>query len=181
MAHVIGERLMLREYREEDFAPMRRWVNDPETTRYLSNIFLKPHTALGTEKFLQNILSGQTGGYYFVIADKQTQEYCGQLDIFHTDETSRCGEIGLVIAPWEWHKGYAREALGLIERFGFEELNLNRLYLNVFADNVRARAAYRAAGFREEGVMREQIYKNGKYHDLINMGILRGEWEEQRR
>ena len=116
MAHVMGERLMLREYREDDFESIRRWVNDPETTRYLSQIFIRPHTALGTEKFLQGILSGQSSGYNFVIADRQTQEYCGQIDIFHVDEISRCGEIGLVIAPWVWRRGYAREALGLIER-----------------------------------------------------------------
>ena len=70
MAHVMGERLMLREYREDDFESIRRWVNDPETTRYLSQIFIRPHTALGTEKFLQGILSGQSSGYNFVIADR---------------------------------------------------------------------------------------------------------------
>lgn len=176
MPHVIGERLMLREYREEDFGAIRRWVNDPETTRYLSHIFLKPHTALGTEKFMQGILSGQSAGYFFVVADKQSQEYYGQIDIFQVDEISRCGEIGLVIAPWAWHKGYAREALGLIERFAFEQINLHRLCLDVFEDNVRARAAYRAAGFVEEGVLREHIFKDGRYHDLVRMGILRDEW-----
>ena len=178
MPHVIGERLILREYREDDFDSIRRWVNDPETTRYLSNIFLKPSTALQTEKFLQSILSGTNSGYCFVVADKQTQEYYGQIDILQVDSISRCGEIGLVIAPWAWHNGYAREALGLLERYAFEQVNLNRLCLAVFAENVRARAAYRAAGFVEEGVQREHVFKDGRYHDLVRMGILRREWAE---
>lgn len=176
MAYVIGERLMLREYREEDFASMRRWVNDPEATRYLSHAFLRPHTALGTETFLQSILSGQAGGYYFVIAQKDTQEYCGQVDIFRVDEVSRNGEIGLVVAPWQWHKGYAREALELILRYGFECLNLHRMSLEVFEDNARARAAYEAVGFVQEGVLREHMYKDGKYHNFVRMGILKSEW-----
>lgn len=180
MGHVIGERVILREYREEDFASLRRWVNDPEVTRYLSYVFVKPQTALNTEQFLQGILSGKNDGYFFVIADRETQEYYGQIDIFRVDTLGRCGEIGLVIAPWAWHKGYAREALGLIERFAFEQINLNRLYLEVFAENTRARDAYRAAGFTEEGVLREHVFKNGRYRDLVQMGILRREWEQRR-
>lgn len=176
MPHMLGERLMLREYREEDFGAIRRWVNDPEATRYLSHAFLAPHTALGTEKFMQSILSGQREGYFFVIADRNTQEYYGQIDIFQVDAVSRCGEIGIVVAPWVWHRGYAREALGLIERYAFEQLNFHRLWLDVFAENVRARAAYRAAGFVEEGVLREHIFKDGAYRDLIRMGILCREW-----
>ena len=176
MPHVFGEKLMLREYREEDFGAIRRWVNDPETTQYLSNIFLRPHTALGTEKFMQSILSGQAGGYYFVIADKDSQQYLGQIDILSVDEVSRCGEIGLVIAPWAWHKGYAREALSLLTEYAFTQLNLNRLYLHVFAENTRARAAYEAVGFEQEGVLREHVFKNGRYCDIVCMGILRSQW-----
>lgn len=180
MAHVIGERLTLREYREEDFAPMQRWVNDPETTRYLSEVFAAPYTALQREKFLQRILSGEGGGYNFVVAQKESLDYMGQIDIFNISKISRSGEVGLVLAPWAWHKGYAREAVGLLQRFAFETANLHRLHLSVFAKNTRAHAAYLACGFVDEGVQRAHVYKDGEYQDLIVMGILREEWESAR-
>jgi len=61
-------------------------------------------------------------------------------------------------------------------KHGFENLNLNRIFLMVFADNARAIKAYESAGFTREGILRQGIYKNGHYQDLILMSVLRLEW-----
>lgn len=60
LARIIGERIILREYQKEDLPYIRTWVNDPEITDYLSNVFLYPHTVDGTEKFLNAMLEGNT-------------------------------------------------------------------------------------------------------------------------
>jgi RimJ/RimL family protein N-acetyltransferase len=57
-----------------------------------------------------------------------------------------------------------------------ETLNLNRVFLRVYAENVRAKRAYDKAGFVEEGRLREGVYKYGKYDDVIVMSVLRSEW-----
>jgi RimJ/RimL family protein N-acetyltransferase len=75
-------------------------------------------------------------------------------------------------------RGYGTEAMQLMLRYGFSELNLHRVSLCVFDYNPRAIRSYEKCGFRHEGRMREIIQRDGEWHDLIFMGILREEWEK---
>jgi RimJ/RimL family protein N-acetyltransferase len=64
----------------------------------------------------------------------------------------------------------------LLLQHGFDTLNLNRVYLRVYANNVRATRCYEKAGFVLEGRMRKAHYQNGEYFDILLMSILRSEW-----
>jgi RimJ/RimL family protein N-acetyltransferase len=77
----------------------------------------------------------------------------------------------------QWGKGYGTEAMQLMLRYSFLELNLNRISLSVFDYNPRAIRSYEKCGFQHEGRMREFILKDGKWHDLLFMGILQEEWK----
>jgi RimJ/RimL family protein N-acetyltransferase len=74
--------------------------------------------------------------------------------------------------------GYGTEAMRLIMKFVFEDLNLNRLGLWVFDFNKRAIKSYKKCGMKVEGIMREGVFRDGKYHDVYFMGILKSEYEE---
>ncbi len=76
-------------------------------------------------------------------------------------------------------KGYGADALQMILRYAFHELNLNRVGLDVIEYNDSAIRAYTKAGFKEEGRMRSAVLREGKRYDRIIMGILKKEWEEQ--
>ena len=89
-------------------------------------------------------------------------------------------EWGIFIGrPEEWGKGYGREVARTMLRYGFDTLNLNRIYLRVNADNERGIKAYEAAGFEREGVLRSQTFVEGKYVDMVMMGVLRDEWRRE--
>lgn len=177
MPRLVGERIMLREYRKEDLPHMRKWVNDNEIVEYLSNIFLYPHTVNETEKFLNLMLEGNSNIKGFVICHKDTEEYIGQIDLIKIDWVSRVAALGIVIGSKEnISKGYGSESIKLLQEFVFNRLNLNRLELDVRAYNKRAIAAYKKCGFIEEGVSREDFYINGRYTDTIHMAILKREW-----
>lgn len=75
-----------------------------------------------------------------------------------------------------WGKGYGTEAMRLILRFAFMELNLQRVSLNVFAYNPRAIRSYEKIGFVHEGRQRGVLRRDGQRFDLVFMGILREEW-----
>ena len=75
-----------------------------------------------------------------------------------------------------WNQGLGTEALRLLVRFAFEELNLHRLQLTVFEYNQRAQAVYRKLGICVEGSMREWILRDGKRYDMLQMGLLASEW-----
>ena len=168
---------MLREYRREDLPEMRKWVNDDRVTRCLSHIFLPAQTLPMTESFLDRVLSGQTLDYNFVIADRQTETYIGQIDLFNLNTIDRCAELGIVIGdPRQHNQGVGCEAISLMLDFAFRHANLHRIELWVFAGNAAAIRCYEKAGFVYEGCRRKSHFLDGQYIDLNLMGALRDEW-----
>jgi RimJ/RimL family protein N-acetyltransferase len=75
-----------------------------------------------------------------------------------------------------WGKGYGTDAMRLILRYAFFELNLQRVSLNVFDYNTRAIRSYEKLGFIHEGRLRGVVKRDGRWYDLVFMGILRDEW-----
>jgi RimJ/RimL family protein N-acetyltransferase len=78
--------------------------------------------------------------------------------------------------PELWNQGLGRDVMETLLRFGFEQMNLHRIYLRVFADNKRAVHLYEVIGFQHEGCWRQAAFRHSRYHDLLWMSILRGEW-----
>lgn len=76
-----------------------------------------------------------------------------------------------------WGKGYGTDAMRIVLRYAFDELNLHRLSLSVFEYNQRAIRSYAKVGFVVEGRARQFLNRDGKRYDMIFMGILRAEWE----
>jgi RimJ/RimL family protein N-acetyltransferase len=109
------------------------------------------------------------------------------------DEDRLVGDIGLDGIQWnhgdafmgislgdrgDWGKGYGKDAMQLILRYAFTELNLKRVTLNVFEYNPRAISAYEKVGFVHEGRMRQFLNREGRRWDLLFMGITREEWQK---
>ncbi len=179
MPHLIGDRIVLREYQLSDLTYMRQWVNDSEITNTLSDIFLYPHSNHETESYLNMMLEGSSSSKGFVIADKDSKEYMGQIDLHKIDWKNRSAVMGIVIGRKELHgKGYGAEAIRLLQDFVFLSLNLHRLELEVYEYNDKAHHCYLKCGFIEEGRLRKKLYKNGRYWDIICMSLLRSEYEQ---
>ncbi|RCX21417.1 RimJ/RimL family protein N-acetyltransferase [Fontibacillus phaseoli] len=169
----------MREYRMEDLPHIRSWVNDEDIVGNLSEIFMFPQTYHNTESFLKSMVEGNTETQGFIIAEKDTLDYIGQIDLHRLNWRNRSATLGIVIGRKEMlGQGYGREAIGLLQRFVFETLNLNRLELEVYGFNERAHRCYLSCGFKEEGRARQKIFKHGKYHDVILMSILAEEYRE---
>ncbi|WP_123040131.1 GNAT family N-acetyltransferase [Cohnella candidum] len=181
MGHLHGERITLREYRYEDLSYMREWVNDHEVTGTLYDNFLYPQTDTETESFLNAMVDGKTDRKGFIISLRDTLEYIGQIDLNAIDWRNRAASLGIVIGRKEYHgQGYGREAIGLLQQFVFDTLNLNRLHLDVYEFNQRAFRCYLSCGFVEEGRLRKRLFRDGRYWDVIQMSILKDEWEQQK-
>ena len=180
MPHLLGEHIMLREYRQEDYQAIRRWVNDEQSVRYLSSTFWFPQSAMDTEAFLNRMMQSSPNGACFVIADRSDESYLGQLDIFSINWKLRCGDIGLIVGCEEKRgHGVGTEALQLLCQYAFETLGLERLQLDVDMENLRARRCYEKAGFVMEGIKRHAFFRDGKFCDLGLMSMLTGEWREK--
>jgi UDP-4-amino-4,6-dideoxy-N-acetyl-beta-L-altrosamine N-acetyltransferase len=91
-------------------------------------------------------------------------------------------------AEWGWYigepeargrgVGRAAQALGLDK--AFDELGLEKVWAEVLADNDAALKAQASAGFRREGYLRNHALKDGRFHDVVLLAILAGEWREKR-
>mgnify|MGYP000554982210 CR=1 FL=1 len=117
MPRLLGERIQLREYQADDLEAIRQWVNDESTTCFLSTAYWPPQTMVDTEEFLQRMLQSSHNSFNFVIADRESGRYLGQLDMFTVDWRLRCGKLGMVIAGAENRgRGLGTEALLLLEK-----------------------------------------------------------------
>ncbi|SNT03092.1 Protein N-acetyltransferase, RimJ/RimL family [Anaerovirgula multivorans] len=177
MPRIIGKNLMLREFQKEDLPHIREWVNDPDIANNLSDIFMYPHTLNETETFLNGILEGKfSDEKHFIIAEKVSGDYIGQMGLLKIDWKNRTAEVGIVIGKKDLlGKGIGTEAMRLLQQFAFERMNLNRLELTVHDFNARAIKCYEKSGFTLEGRLRQKYYFNGKYTDIIIMSILKEE------
>lgn len=181
MPRLYGNRIMLREYKKDDLEHMRKWVNDADVVSTLSDIFLFPHPHNMTESFLDSMLEGKSDEKGFVIADKETEAYIGQIDLIKIDWKNRVGTLGIVIGAKENRgKGIGEEAIRLLQDFAFGRLNLNKLELTLRDYNIQGYKCYLKCGFVEEGRTRQNFYINGSYTDTIHMGVLKSEYEKQK-
>lgn len=179
MPYMIGERVMLREYRQEDYQSIRHWVNDRATTEFLSAIFWFPQSETDTTDFMNRAMRATPNAAFFVIADVKDQSYIGQMDIFEINWKIRKGTMGTVIGSDEHRgKGYGTEALKLLIEYAFGVLGLERLELDVYADNARAIRCYEKAGFVHEGTRRHAAMVNGRYADVRTMSVIKPDWEK---
>lgn len=173
MGRLIGEKVVLREYRQEDLSALRAWVNDTETTKYLGGTYRRVQSWEETEEWLSRRLSGDAGGEGYVIADKETMKYLGQIDLMMIDPIARKAEMAIVLSPAHQGKGYAKEAVRLLVNYAFQTMNLHKVHLKCAEKNERAVSLYKNAGFETEGVLRDDLFIDGEYQNTLIMSIIR--------
>jgi RimJ/RimL family protein N-acetyltransferase len=180
LPYLYGKQIMLRDYRQEDLPAIRDWVNDRQTIRYLSSRFWMPQSITDTSDFLSHAMSAGTNGAYFIIAQRESEAYLGQIDLFSINWRLRSAEMGMVIAREKNRgQGVGVEAILLLLEYAFAILGLNRVELEVAAENTRALRCYQKAGFQQEGVKRKAFMVDGQYADLVMMSVLADEWREK--
>ena len=112
------------------------------------------------------------------IVVKETDLLIGSAGLHQIHFKDRHAEFGILIGEKSaWGKGYGTEVTALMTGYGFATLNLNRVWLRVHEDNQRGIKAYEKVGFKREGVLRQHKYREGRYVDVVVMGILREEWQ----
>lgn len=115
--------------------------------------------------------------YYFGIRSLDDDRLLGSCGLDGQNFPHGEAFVGIGIGGRElWGKGYGTDAMMVILRYGFQELNLRRISLTTSGFNPRAIRSYEKAGFVHEGNIREAILREGQRWDMVHMGILRDEW-----
>jgi RimJ/RimL family protein N-acetyltransferase len=158
-----------------------RWNQDSGFVRLLDTY---PPRLLSEKKWKEwlekDLEKDPAGEAFFAIRKLDGDTLIGFVGLF--DLFLQHGDTLVAIALGErenWGQGYGTDAMRIMLRYAFQELNLRRVGLIVFEYNPRAIRSYQKAGFVHEGRVREVMLRDGKRWDYLYMGILREEWLAQ--
>ena len=171
-----GEQVYLRPAERSDIDLFVRWFNDAETTRYLAMVGPMGHAA--EERWFDGMLERQgKRDYHFVICLLADGRPIGTAGLHQVDAESGSAAFGISIGDAaDRGKGHGTDALNAIADFGFGELRLERLWLDVYEPNAPAQRSYHKAGFILEGTMRRAHLRHGEWLNVQRMSLLRDEW-----
>jgi RimJ/RimL family protein N-acetyltransferase len=173
---LVGERIELRRHARENYRLYGEWYGDPEIWR-LTSWAASPLSPSAVERLFEDREHSPTDDS-FAIHLKGEEEPIGVISLMNISEANDSAELSVIVGhPEDRHQGYGAEAIALILRYGFEDLNLNRVSLSVFEFNEDAISTYEKLGFRKEGHLRKAVKRDDAFHDAILMGISRSEWE----
>jgi RimJ/RimL family protein N-acetyltransferase len=167
-----GERVVLRAIEREDLPNYVEWLNDSRVLEYFGQVF--PFSLAQEEMWYEGQLKDSSTCNFAIEFEGR---HVGGAGFSNIDGRNSNAEVGLFVGiPELWDQGLGYDTLTMLVRFGFEEMNLHRIYLRVFAGNKRGIHLYEKVGFQHEGCWRQGEFRHGHYHDLLWMSILRDEW-----
>jgi diamine N-acetyltransferase len=168
--------IRIRPLEEGDLNLLAKWRNDS-----MSWFFTSLPLAISEQRdWYNHYLDSMTELMYIVEHSTMISEGAeslkpvGAMGLVGVDSLHRRAELGRVVMDREsTGRGYATAAISILSRLAFDGLNLHRLFIEVLADNEAAIGLYEKCGFVKEGRLRRHVWKDGRYQDVVIMGLLR--------
>ena len=172
-----GADIYLRLMDEGDTDRIIRWRNTEFVRRNF--IYQKPFTRQGHMAWIREmIVTGKA--VQFMICVKDTGKPVGSVYLRDIDHNHHKAEYGIFIGEREaLGKGFGTQAAELMIRYGLEELKLHKVMLRVLAENFPARKSYEKAGFVQEAYLKDEVFLENQYKDVIYMAVIGGENDYQ--
>jgi [ribosomal protein S5]-alanine N-acetyltransferase len=174
---IMTERLVLRDFRAEDWQAVHAYQNDP---RYLRYYAWTERTPEAVRDFIQMFLDHQQSEprlkFQLVIELKGSGQLIGNCGIRMEEAGALEADIGYELDPRHWGHGYATEAARAMLSLGFNQFGLHRIWAWCIADNTGSAHVLEKVGMRLEGRMRDKEFFKGRYWDTLLYAILEDEW-----
>lgn len=171
-----GKRIFLRAIEERDVPDRVRWFNDPDVRAELHIQY--PFSEVATREWLHRVAVDERRKDFMicVVEGARPIGFTGIVDI---NSRNAKAEMYVVIGEKEyWGQGHGKEVGRLILEYAFVELRLNRVY--AFTTNERLVRLNKSLGYRVEGVLRDDIFSNGQFHDRTLMGITARDYQSSK-
>lgn len=167
-----GKRIFMREVRLSDVnETYYRWMNDPEITQFLESRFV-PNSMERLQEYVRNF-TGNKDNILLAIVLKENHRHIGNIKLGPINWVNRFGDVGIAIGEKDcWGKGYGIEAISLVSKYAFNTLNLHKLAAGCFKSNKGSVKMFQKSGFETEGIQRQHAFRNGKYEDVIYLGLI---------
>ncbi|MDO8496693.1 MAG: GNAT family protein [bacterium] len=161
--------LIMRPLKLSDVDHIMIWVNNPEVVMNLQH-FDKKFTRKDEESYVKKILASKND-FVFSFFNKKG-DYIGQGGIHQIAWENKLGRLSIIINREHWNKGYAQEILPNLVNHAFKKLGLHKIWLMHWKENKKAGHLYKKLGFIKEGVLKDEYFWKGQYHDMIRMAII---------
>ncbi|MEV0614052.1 GNAT family N-acetyltransferase [Nonomuraea sp. NPDC050404] len=173
-----GKLVRLRATTPDDFEAIWRWGNDPDVVRWMFAGY--PESLEQARERLAAIPPNNYRNCRFIIESLDDGRAVGFIRLRDAEPEVGHAELDVQIGEKDvWGRGYATEAMRLMCRYGFREMRLHRIGLDVVTENAAARRIYEKVGFVEEGRLRECFRQDGEWYDMILMGLLEDELRDE--
>lgn len=170
---------------EKDPEVVSRWTHDAGFMRMMYTAPMRPQAPWQVKKKLEELeksLEEDRSLFHFRVRSRSDDRLLGYAELYWITWSSQNGMIRLGIGTAEdRRKGYGGEALSLLLHYAFTELNLYRLTAVIAEYNLPALALFKGVGFVEEVRRRQALERDGRFWDLLNLGLLADEWKERRK
>ncbi|GGW53822.1 ribosomal-protein-alanine N-acetyltransferase [Winogradskyella epiphytica] len=160
-----SDRLLYRAYTLEDAESLFKIRSHKEVATYMDTDIPKSSDDTKTRIETYQKAFTENNGIIWAIIEKQSNTHIGDFGIWRIDKKNARGEIGYILHPDFWNKGYMTEAMATLIRFGFKTLNLHSYEANVNIDNENSKRLLLNFGFKLEAYFRENFYYNGQFLD----------------
>lgn len=173
-----GKTIYLRPLKRKDLTGnYSRWFNDQEVCKYNSHGYF-PMQKQALEDYFKEI-SSSNKNLVLAIVSKKNDAHIGNIALQCINWIAKNAEFAIIIGEKKyWGKGIAKEAADLILRHGFSALNLHRIYCGTSEDNVPMQSLAVYLGMKKEGLRRQALFKDKKYKNIVEYGILRHEYSK---
>lgn len=177
------QRLIIRELKMSDLDILMKILNNLTITRNLA-VVPYPITIEGEKKFLSNCIKESKNKdrkeYPLAITLKEKDEIIGIISLTNFRQETKSAEMGYWLGEEYWNKGIMSEATKVMLEFGFNQLNLNRIWAKIFIDNEASKRTAEKAGFKVEGIMRKAGYSKAskEIKDEYLLAILKSDWKK---
>ena len=161
-----GRLVRLRAFERDAVAANHAFVNDYETVRGMLSGIPFPSSMQDEYRWLEQQTSYSRGEYQFAVEDG-SGSLVGRCGLIRVDWKNRCAELAIMIGTPYRGRGYGTEAMELLCDFCYREMNLHKLKVSVFAFNEAAIRCYEKNGFKREGVLEKEIFRDGQYQDVV--------------
>jgi RimJ/RimL family protein N-acetyltransferase len=172
-----GTQAYLRPIERSDYTDvMPTWLSDRDATRYLTRGTF-PLTRDDLSAAFDEVRSSHADCEFAVVAIDDDSPV-GVAGLHALNWVARSAEFRVFVGDRShWSKGIGTETAQLLVAYAFDVLNLNRVWLGVNSENLAALTTYERTGFTREGLLRDDVYRNGRYYDVVRMGLLRREYD----
>ena len=175
---ITTERLVLREFRSDDWRAVLEYQRDPLYLRYYP---WKDRSETDARAFVEMFREWQSEvprrRFQLAIVHPEDGELIGNCGLRRKPDNEWEADLGYELSPRRWRCGYATEAARSMVDFGFRELGLRRISSWCIADNVASARVLERLGFLQEGKLRSKEFFKGRWWDTLLYAILANEWQ----